>query len=334
MYKKELYKAALISSPIIAMYGVAPAFSVRSIGLVEFFGAVLLFTIAMLFLWAINIYVIRLTERKGFVWKWNRYFLSYLFSIVLATILVLFLFLSPNDVKEKPPYFYPMMTVVAANTIILIISNLVVVQYKKAQSDNELAMLKIKNMEAEHQQLIQQLQPHFLFNSLSTLKSLIKSDVDLAEDYLIKLADFLRVTISSHKSKLVLLFDELQFTQDYIGLQQIRFTNSFFCKIDIPVEKLSEYCIPVYALQTLVENAIKHNAFTEQEPLNLVIEYRDNSIVVTNNKIPKVSFGKSGIGLSNLNERYLLATGKEIDIADKKDSFYVTIHLIKNLGQC
>ena len=330
MYKKELYKAALISSPIIAMYGLAPAFSLSKIGMLEFFGAVMIFTISILLLWVINIYVIQLAEKKEFVFLWKRYFLSYFLCAVLSIGLVAFLYLAPTDTSQKPPIFYPILTVIAANTIILIISNLVVMKFKKAQSENELSLLKIKNMEAEHQQLIQQLQPHFLFNALSTLKSLIRQNADLAEDYLVKLADFLRVTISSHKNKLVLLADELQFTKDYVGLQQIRFPNSFFCEIDIPVESMTKQYVPVYAIQTLVENAIKHNAFTEQKPLRLEIKYKDEAIVSTNNKIPKMNSGKMGIGLKNLNERYLLACGKAIIVEDKTEVFSVIIHLIQN----
>ena len=201
---------------------------------------------------------------------------------------------------------------------------------KKMQTEAELANFKIRHLEAEHQQLIQQLQPHFLFNSLSTLKSLIKNDADLAEEYLVKLSDFLRFTVSAHENTTVLLADEVQFTSDYIDLQKIRFSGSFFCRMSIPETCKKDYKIPVYALQTLVENAIKHNAFTEAHPLNLSISFQDGFLMVSNNKIPKpISVPGNGVGLKNLEKRYSLMTSNAVEIIDIPESFTVKIKLLK-----
>jgi len=313
----------------MAIYAFLPILIIFSLPFSTFFGGISILTITMLVHWGMNIYVISIFEGKGKSEKWKMYFVSYVFSTLIATLFMLFVQFGGRDVLEKPPLIYPFITGFAGNTMILIISNAIILQWEKAQTDKELSTLKVKNVEAEHQQLVQQLQPHFLFNALSTLKSLIKTDTELAEEYLVKLSDFLRFTVSSHNSKLVSLSEELRFTKDYIDLQQIRFGNTFLCSLEIPEEKTFEFVIPIYALQTLVENAIKHNAFTDETPLMLDIKIQNDFIVVTNNKILKKSFSTPGVGLKNLNERYFLVCGEQIIIEDKPDNFTVTMKLLK-----
>jgi len=329
MYKKQLYKVALISSPIMAVYAFLPLLILYTLPLSTFVGGVSLLTLNMLVHWWMNIFILSIFENKGGNEKIKKFIVSYTFSTLFATLFMLLVKYGSADIIEKPSLFYPFITAYTANTMILIISNAIILQWEKAQSDKELSMLRIKNVEAEHQQLIQQLQPHFLFNALSTLKSLIKTDAELAEEYLVKLSDFLRFTVSSHNSKLVPLSEELRFTKDYIDLQQIRFGSTFQCRLIIPEEKASEFIIPIYALQTLVENAIKHNAFTEEKPLMLEIKFNNDSIVVSNNKIPRKTTPNPGVGLKNLNERYFLICGERILVEDKPDNFMVTIKLLK-----
>jgi two-component system, LytTR family, sensor kinase len=329
MDNNQLFRTALISSPIMAAFELSPVFFLNDDPPVPFMGAVAVLTFITLLLWLFNIYIYSFLEVKSFKNKHKTYLLSYLFAFFVVALFLIF----ANTVhppKEKiPSLLFPFINALALNTIILIIINSIVNRSKKEQSERELAILKIKNLEAEQQQLIQQLQPHFLFNALSTLKSLINTNAEQAEEYLVRLSDFLRVSVSTHGNKLISLYEELKFTNDYIKLQQIRFGNSFFCKIDIPDMVLQSYDIPVYALQTLVENAIKHNAFTAAKPLYLAILFKNAYIEVKNNKIPKVNMNKSGVGLENLDKRYELITGEHIVIDNKSDYFLVSVKLIQ-----
>lgn len=262
--------------------------------------------------------------------KWKSYFLSYLFAFLS---LVLFLFFGTSVFvanRETPSIFFPFINAAALNTIIIIIINSLINRSKNEKAERELNILKIKNLEAEQQLLIQQLQPHFLFNALSTLKALINSNTEQAEEYLVKLSDFLRFSVSSHNFKVTLLEKEVAFMRDYIRLQQIRFGDSFFYEIHIPEDVLQSFVVPVYALQTLVENAIKHNAFTSVKPLYLSITFKDGYIHIKNNKIPKHHENKNGVGLENLNRRFLLNGVEQIKIDNRNDSFLVTIKLIRN----
>jgi len=334
MYKKQLYRTAFISSPIMAMFALSPTFFLWENDVLFILKVVFHFSVISLFMWIVNIYFIEIFKSNKKNENWKRYLFSYLVAILIVAIFILIIKFSTPHRRKMHSIIFPFITAMALNTIILIISNSILIRSKKILADQELAILKIKNLEAEQQQLIQQLQPHFLFNALSTLKSLISTNSDLAEEYLLKLSDFLRVTISAHTNKLILLTDELKYTKDYIRLQQLRFPDSFFYEITIPEENINEYYIPVFALQTLVENAIKHNAFTEERPLKLFIKQLDNCIMVSNNKMPKLTVSKGGVGLNNLDKRYSLICDEKIIVEETSDIFKVTIKLIQKDKAC
>jgi len=318
----------------MAAFELSPVFFLFDEPHYHFFVGMAILTFITLVLWFFNIYFLSIYEIKHTENQWKIYLLSYMFALFTIALFMVFSIAVRQPKGVPPSVFFPFINAAALNTIILIIINSIVIRSNKEQVDRELSILKIKNLEAEQQQLIQQLQPHFLFNALSTLKSLINTNTDQAEEYLIKLSDFLRFTVSSRANNLVILDEELKFTGDYIQLQQIRFADSFFCEISIPDVVRRSFLIPVYALQTLVENAIKHNAFTSNKPLRLSIIYKDASIEVKNNKIPKPIEHKSGMGLENLDKRFSLIGGEKIRIDNNPDYFSVSIKLIKKEIQC
>ncbi|MFV0345044.1 MAG: sensor histidine kinase [Bacteroidales bacterium] len=331
MHFKTIYRAALVSSPIMVAFELSPLFFIvdHPIDYSRIILGVVMLLIITLLQWTFNIYLYYIHETRRNVRKWKTLLLSYLFAFLLiATAILLSKLLSTSEKPESASIAFPFINAATLNTIILIIITSIVNRSKREQTDRELALLKIKNLEAEQEQLIQRLQPHFLFNALSTLKSLINSDPEQAEEYLIRLSDFLRFTVSTHVSKLVTLDKELAFTKDYIKLQQIRFADSILCKIHIPDTALQNFSVPIYALQTLVENALKHNIFTSAKPLHLNITFDGGSIEVKNNKMPKPNDEQSGMGLENLNKRFLLIGGEAITIKDRDDSFTVRIKLI------
>jgi len=213
------------------------------------------------------------------------------------------------------------------NLIVYMIMNYVILIHNKAKLELENAQLKMKNMEAAYLQLKNQIQPHFLFNALNTLKSLIKKQPVTAEEYLKHLSDLLRRTISQNQENTVSLTDEMQLCTDYIELQKTRFGESLNFSSDIP-ENIKGF-IPGFAIQQLLENAIKHNAFTTDKPLFIDIYYSNGTITVRNNKQKKsFSEGSTGTGLMNLSERYKIISGDDIIINDSEDVFSVTIKIL------
>ena len=275
MYKNKLYRTALLSSPIMAAFELSPIFFLQTYGYpLNFWSALTTMTILTMVMWGVNIYVINIWVKSGRKNNTEWYALSYIFTLLLFALLwvVLHLFPELDESRSRPSIIFPIINILTLNTIILIISNATIVRSKKEQVDKELAELKIKNLEAEQQALLGQMQPHFLFNALSTLSSIISTDSDLAKRYVIRLSDFLRYTISAHEHVLIPLSEELKFTQDYIELQKLRFEDSFYCSLTVPDKQISLYQIPVHALQSLVENAFKHNFFSDEKPLKVSIE--------------------------------------------------------------
>ncbi len=186
---------------------------------------------------------------------------------------------------------------------------------------------KRKQIELQLSALKSQLSPHFLFNSLNSISSLIYKDVSTASLFIRRLAKLYQYTLDSYKVKLVSLEKELDFVNSYLFLVQTRFQDAFECHVELPGQ-IGQTKIPPLALQMLVENAVKHNLLDINNPLKIEIKKEGNYISVTNTinkKTSKVHSHK--IGLDNINSRYKLIEGKEI-LIEKNDKFKVKIPII------
>lgn len=330
--KKNLFKYALISSPILAIYGISPFYIFDKFTITTFITGIIALSINIFVVWLINIYV---TLNYPDLKNWKKFIVSYFSNFVFQGLF--FVIRKLTDFRPKideeiiSQYLtHPLITSLAFNAIILMLCNSILISYKKSKADEEIQQLKFQNSEAEKQILLQQLQPHFLFNSLSVLKSLIHEKPDEAENYTIKLSEFLRYSVKAPTKIVVALKDEIEFTLGYVELQKVRFENAFIFDMTIPKEAMF-LKIPVYALQVLVENALKHNHFTEKNPLHLQVQYLNKTLTVKNNKeIIKEVEKVSGTGLINLNQRHLLVTNKEIEIKNLEKEFSVTLQLLSN----
>ncbi len=228
------------------------------------------------------------------------------------------------------PYLFIVFLVFSINTIVLIFHGVVHMEQKKSIIEAENIQLKIKNMEAANQKLKQQLQPHFLFNSLNVLKTLIRKQPDNAEAYLKRLADILRASVSLDNVNTVKFEEELKLSMDYLEMQKIRFGNAIQFSINIP-EETKTGVVPTFSIQLLLENAIKHNAFTIESPLLIRLFYHEGWITVSNNIQNKnTDEDSSGLGLLNLSERYKIISGDEINIQSNVTDFSVSIKILSN----
>lgn len=181
----------------------------------------------------------------------------------------------------------------------------------------------------KYQTLKSQVNPHFLFNSLNVLTTLIHSDPLKAEQFTTKLSDIYRYILVNENNKLVLLSDELQFVRDYFDLQKVRDEDKI--QLSIKIENENQYFIPPVSLQVLVENALKHNAASGQKPLVISVIQDGGFIKVVNNVQRKTNLQhSSGMGLENLKERIRLLTNQEVEIVETNNEFAVTIPLIDN----
>ncbi len=217
------------------------------------------------------------------------------------------------------------------NTSSLVVQGFMILQDSKTKIELENSKLKAANSEAANQLLRQQIQPHFLFNALSTLQSLYKKDTTSGETYLMHLSDFLRAVVSTNNTKLIPLKEEITLCRDYFEMQRIRFSEALQISFSIQDEIIEKGFIPSFALQTLLENAIKHNQLTEETPLCIQVNQHGDSIEVSNNLNLKSSSNvpSTGSGLMNLSERYRLISGDEIRIDQTEKTFSVRIKIIK-----
>ena len=235
------------------------------------------------------------------------------------------------EIKQPHSPYATIVMAISLNTVILIILDLILIKEKKTKIEIENTQLKLKNSEALYHQLKQQIHPHFLFNSLNTLKSLIRKSPDAAEDYLIKLSDFLRTSISAENDNKIKVKEELKLCLDYLEMQKTRYGAALHFSLDIPKAIYETGFVPVFSLQLLCENAIKHNVLTDESPLQIQIKYAEDRITVTNNLQPKLTTETStGLGLINLAERYKILSGDEIIIRSSSNQFSVSIKILND----
>lgn len=234
----------------------------------------------------------------------------------------------PKRLRFFFPQFIHALTI---NMIILVVCELFLLTLRKQKIETENQLLRQSNLEARNNQLKMQLHPHFLFNSLNTLRLLMKKDTQKAEQYLLQLAEVLRFSTSTAHDSLVNLKDELQCCLSYLDMQKTRFQSMLTYSIDESELKKNEGRVPVYALLTLVENAIKHNALSNELPLHIAIEYSEtiNCITVRNNMQRKAYQEESTrVGLQNLAERYRLLANENIFVVSDDKEFAVTIKIL------
>jgi sensor histidine kinase YesM len=202
----------------------------------------------------------------------------------------------------------------------------ILLSYKNSKWNEKLiAQLKLEKRNSELQGLKEQLSPHFFFNTLNTLSSLIRTgDKSDSLEFVDSLSDVYRYILDSQTNDTVKISEEIDFVKSYMFLLKKRFGNSIEYCIDINSQMTDKY-IPPLSIQILIENAVKHNVFTERQPLIVRIEQQIASIIVTNNMHSKSNSEGHGIGLSNLNKRIQLLVGKEIIIHSDQSTFSVSI---------
>jgi sensor histidine kinase YesM len=186
--------------------------------------------------------------------------------------------------------------------------------------------LEKDNLEAQYNALKAQVNPHFLFNSLNSLISLLDNNPK-AEKYLLDLSEYLRYVLLSNSKEEVSLGEEIENLEKFFHLQQLRFDENLHVDINIQPSSLTKQ-VPTLVLQMLVDNCIKHNIISAKNPLYIKIFDDKKSITVTNNLQPKHSVESTGQGLKNIEGRYRFITNEPVKIISDDKQFSVTIPLI------
>lgn len=188
--------------------------------------------------------------------------------------------------------------------------------------------LKRTQLASRFESLQNQVNPHFLFNSLNVLSNLVYKDVDLSAKFIEQLALVYRYVLEAQNQEVVSLSREREMLDAYLFLLQIRFGEQLDVTIDLPTEQ--DEVIPPLTLQLLAENAVKHNVISRKNPLQLRVQKQEKEIVVRNTFQPKQQKQESlGIGLKNIRERYLLLSDKTIHVSDEGGWFEVRLPVLQ-----
>ena len=256
----------------------------------------------------------------------KRIFMQMCFTVIYAVIISVFITLLAHIMR---PYREDLISVLIVNALIYSVVNLLVmaileawVFYIESNRAREVAEhLQEELLQVKFEVLKSQINPHFMFNSLNVLSGLIGTDVRKAQMFIDEFSQIYRYVLEMIEQPVALLSEEINFIRSYLFLQQIRYGKNLTYSVNIPSEKLTMH-LPPLSLQTLLENAIKHNIVNEERPLNVDILCEGNYLIVRNNIQPKVSGKSTGVGLKNLTKRYALVCETK-PVFEIRDNYYV-----------
>lgn len=224
-------------------------------------------------------------------------------------------------------HFY---TILIAVISVAVFAVLLVLAQRRWRREYELRRVSEKESARLHlQRVLDRIDPHFLFNSLNSLYALIRCNPDQAREFTLTLARVYRHVLERGREILVAVDDEIEFTRQYYSLQQIRFGNRIHLTTAIAPEAHGRL-IPSMSLQTLVENAVKHNRITAQNPLCIRIYTREESLVIENNYTPREEHDRDslGVGLESIRSVYRFYTDRNIDIRIEDGIFRCALPLL------
>jgi sensor histidine kinase YesM len=226
---------------------------------------------------------------------------------------------------------------VSAKVLIVMVLDLIVIYFyyskyiinnwiKSIENNEE---LKRENLVAKYEALKNQVNPHFLFNSLNTLSGVVEQKPELATYFIKKLSDIYRYVLEQNEKEIVSLQDEMKFVDDFVFLSKMRFGNALIFNVNLLANNTIKI-VPL-GLQMLVENAIKHNIIADDMPLKIEIEIEDEFVIVRNNlqKKKTTNSGKEPLGLENLKKRYAYFSGASVKVIESDSKFIVKLPIIE-----
>jgi sensor histidine kinase YesM len=255
---------------------------------------------------------------------------SFIVSFVLVSGYVL---LSVDEVNwQNISWIRMLKNTIMPTTAALIIISIFIARswlYEWRNAALEAERLKSAILASQNQSLKEQLNPHFLFNSLNTLSGLVFESPEKSAEFIQQLAKIYRYVLDVQQEELVSLAQEIDFARNYLALQQIRFGKNLH--VEINVDQSTNVFIPPLSLQLLLENAVKHNIISQDKPLHLSIKTEKDCLVVINKLQPKKSIPdeNSGIGLDNIRKRYALLSDKEVKVIKAENEFRVELPLLE-----
>lgn len=304
--------ALAIILPGLNFFSNSEATTVHSYGFYErwFYASAVIYILWYLLLWGSGIK----TKYK----HWIVPVVVIFFAVIVYVLFALFIFKIPNTIKWA---FITKLFFAAILFFIIQFALKANESISKLQLEKE--QIQTENYKVQLQELRTKVEPHFLFNSLNTLRTMIRNNHPGSEKFVMSLSNFYRLTLNLNKASTTLLKDEIDILKSYLFVLQTR--NEGAIKVMIEVEEnllLKE--LPTLSLQILAENCFKHNRTSSSKPLEISIYTDDNNyILVKNNRLPKLTIGEiSGFGLENIAQRYALLKIPDGIVLNATDDFF------------
>ncbi|MCB2220438.1 MAG: histidine kinase [Bacteroidetes bacterium] len=267
---------------------------------------------------------------------YKRFYLQWIYSILIGLFMAMIIRWAYILLRDINTFIAVVDELIIIALVVLVVTVLTVVELsvylleKWRFSLAELERFKKENAEFQFESLRSQVNPHFLFNSLNTLSSLIYDDRDKAELFIRELSDVYRYILDNRGRELVPLSSELQVARSYLFLLGLRFEKNLEVEWEIKSAAETKMVAPL-TLQLLIENAVKHNIVSKKKPLLIRISASDSTLMVRNNLQRKeVKEYSSHLGLKNIQSRYAFFTSRTVDIYETDGEFVVKIPLIES----
>lgn len=251
-------------------------------------------------------------------------------ALVQLLLSYILLGLSPLDVLPRIPtefYYNVLMITLVISTFLH--GRAFLLEWRRSIEEAE--SLKRAHLKTQYESLKNQINPHFLFNSLNVLTALVHKDADLSERFIRQLSNVYRYVLEVSEQELVSMTKELEALEAYVFLMKIRFGENLQVKIELPQAQAKDQLIPPLSLQMLVENAVKHNIIAKEQPLKIHIYQKGDANIVVENNLQQKNQDQNnlGIGLENIKKRYEKYISESLQIINGPSVFQVVLPVLK-----
>lgn len=304
-----------------------------------FFAEIIITFVVALLLFVLNYFFIK-PDNPHKVLKSRVFLISVLLSLITSIVLTDIFFTINHLIHGSfNPFrfsFYYFLNDIFIVSVVISCTLLIRNFYQKQKALLINLELEKENLQSRYSLLKTQLSPHFLFNTLSALKTLVSDNPEKARKYIDHLAIVLRSTLQFKEIQTVFLQDEMKVVESYLFLLRTRFGSNLTLEISVH-EKYMNYQLPPFALQVLIENVVKHNEISKKNPLTIAIYTTENNSLAVKNPVQRKLSTETGagVGLENLSGQLRLIGAGELSISEINDEFIVEIPLIdqnKNEG--
>lgn len=259
----------------------------------------------------------------------NQFILTVLVAVSAAVVMTLFSdILGGYEEELASVLLINAMIFSGCNILLMVIFEAWIYFIESTKSKQITRDLEKELSQIRFEVLKRQINPHFLFNSLNVLSGLVAKDSEKAQKFIDEFSHIYRYVLETIEQPLVRLGEEIIFARSYMKLQQIRYGNNLLFEVSIPSDSLEKY-LPPLSLQSVLENVIKHNIISAEQPLQVTIESENDSVVITNNIQLKLTKGERiGLGQKNLIRRYAMVGDRSPDFQMLTEHYRVTLPLI------